>query len=435
MNKIGLRKEEKAFETRVPIIPEHVKILGEKYGLQFIVEPSDQRAFPESEYKNAGAKISNLLANPEVQIILGIKEMPIAFFEPNKVYMFFSHTIKGQQHNMPLLQKIMDVGATLIDYECVVDKNNRRLIFFGNWAGMAGVSDTLRILGQRLEYEGIEPNPFSEMKPTLECKDLSELKTEFIALGNRINEQGLPKSLTPFVIGFAGYGNVSRGAQEIFDILPHEIVEPDQLSTISSKNNIIYKCVFKEHHMVEPKDTSTEFNLQDYYKHGLEKYKGIFEKYVPYLTVLMNCIYWDKKYPRLVTKEFIRNHWHDATRKLRVVGDISCDMEGAIEFTMESTCAENPAFTYIISKNKIELGVKGDGPVVMAVDNLPCELPKESSTSFSETLLKFITVLAKADFTVPFENLNLSKELKDAIIVYKGKLTKDYNYLKRYLSK
>ncbi|MFW9786649.1 MAG: hypothetical protein ACFFE2_05990 [Candidatus Thorarchaeota archaeon] len=429
MNRIGLRKEEKAYETRVPVVPDHAKLLHDRYGIEFVIEPSNQRAFKEDEYQ---ADVLPLKGT-NTPVVLGIKEMPIDFFEKNIVYVFFSHTIKGQDYNMPMLKRILDIGATLIDYERVVDEKGRRLIFFGNWAGMAGISNTFRMLGKRLESLGIKPNPFAEMKPTLELGGVEQVKQEFAALGKRIKEQGLPKEINPFVIGFAGYGNVSRGAQEIFDILPHKDIDPEEIEDVSPNSEIIYKCVFKEEHMVEPRDTSQQFDLQDYYKNGKSKYVGVFHKYIPYITVLMNCIYWSDKYPRLVTKEFIQHHWKQESRRLQIVGDISCDIQGAIEFTLNCTKPDKPAFTYIVDEDQAKLGVIGDGPVVMAVDNLPAELPRESSMSFSETLLDFIPALAKADFTVKFTELNLPRELKDAIIVYQGKLTENYQYLTQYI--
>lgn len=434
MNRIGLRKEEKLFETRVAVIPDHVKNLSEKNDIEFVLEPSTQRAFSEEEYKVAGAKVQPLKGSG-VQVVLGIKEMPIDFFERDIAYIFFSHTIKGQQYNMPMLQHILDVGATLIDYERVVDESGRRLIFFGNWAGMAGISDTFRVLGERLDVEKLHPNPFSNMTPTLNLKGLDGLKEEFRRVADRIQEEGLPEELLPFVVGFAGYGNVSRGAQEVFDILPHENVEPGELNRLKPRPDVIYKCVFKEEHLVEPISKSDTFELQDYYKNGSTKYRGVFENYVPYLTVLMNCIYWSPKYPRLIRKDFIKKHWRDSGRRLRAVGDISCDVQGAIEFTLDCTNPGAPAFTYLVQEDRAETGVVGNGPVVMAVDNLPCELPRESSSSFSETLLRFITSLAKADFTADFNNLDLPREIKDAVIVYRGSLTKNYEYLEKHLSK
>lgn len=431
MNVIGLRKEEKPFETRVPVIPEHVDMLKSRHNINFIVEPSENRAFNAEEYMEAKAQILPLKGS-SAQVVLGIKEMPDDFFERGKAYVFFSHTIKGQPHNMPMLRSIMTAKATLIDYERILDDKGKRLIYFGNWAGMAGLSDTLYILGQRLEVEHMRPNPFKHMKRTLECKDLSELKDSFRALAKQIEIEGLPKRLRPFVIGFAGYGNVSRGAQELFDLLPHESVQPDELAQTTSQQNLLYKSVFREEHMVEPIDPTAKFNLQDYYSYGKGKYKPVFERYVPYLTVLLNCIYWSDKYPRLVSKDFIKAHWKDKHRRLRVIGDISCDIEGAIEFTLQATNPAEPAFTYLIKKDRITSGVSGEGPVVMAVDNLPSELPRESSTSFSASLLHYIPILANADFTVPFDQLHLPRELKDAVVVYQGNLTKNYEYLRKY---
>jgi saccharopine dehydrogenase (NAD+, L-lysine-forming) len=433
MNRIGIRKEEKAYEARVPLMPDQVKLLRDRYHIDFLVEPNKQRALSDDEYSKVGAAVVPLKGNG-AQVVFGIKEMPIGFFERDVVYVFFSHTIKGQKYNMPMLQNILDAGATLIDYERVVDEKGRRLIFFGNWAGMAGISETFHVLGERLEVDRVSPNPFAGMKSTLQLKNLDAVKEEFKLLGERITKQGLPKELIPFVVGFAGYGNVSRGAQEIFDILPHEVVQPEDLPNLKPKENVLYKCVFKEEYMVKPNDLSGEFDLQDYYRTGKSKYTGVFHNYVQYLTVLMNCIYWTEKYPRLISKNFIKRHWKEKNRRLRVIGDISCDIGGAIEFTTKCTTPDNPAFTYIIDEGKAELGVKGNGPVVMAVDNLPCELPQESSRSFGETLLEFIPAFAFADFTVAsFDELDLPRQIKDAVIVYRGKLTKNYDYLKEYL--
>ncbi|MHA1958839.1 MAG: hypothetical protein ACW99U_01310 [Candidatus Thorarchaeota archaeon] len=430
---IGLRKEEKAFEGRVAIVPQHIKLLNQQHEIHFLLDPSDQRGFSTDEYESVGVSTTPLKGS-SANVILGIKEMPIGFFEEDKVYIFFSHTIKGQSYNMPMLKDIIDKKATLIDYEKIIDDNGRRLIFFGNWAGFAGISETLRLLGMRLEAEGIEPNPFAQLKTTVQYKGLADLKDEFKALGERIKDKGLPEKLLPLVVGFAGYGNVSTGAQELFDILPHKTIEPHEISRLSRESKVLYKCVFKEEHMVSPKDSSQTFDLQDYYDNGSNKYVGIFEKHVPFLTVLMNCIYWSSKYPRLVTKKFIQNHWLNEERKLKIIGDISCDVSGAIEFTLKCTNIDQPGYVYVVDKNQAVMGVKGRGPVIMAVDNLPAELPRESSTSFSTTLLDFIPVLANTDFTVPLKQLSLPREIMDAVIVYRGELTKNYKYLEQHLS-
>jgi alpha-aminoadipic semialdehyde synthase len=149
----------------------------------------------------------------------------------------------------------------------------------------------------------------------------------------------------------------------------------------------------------------------------------------------MNCIYWSSQYPRLVTKEFIKNYFKtNNNRKLKVIGDISVDVNGAIEFTEKTTSPDNPVFTYNPLNDQITDGYTGEGVVVMAVDNLPCELPQESSKYFSETLMRFIPEIINADFNVNnFENLKMPLEIKKAIILFKGKLTPSYTYINKYL--
>jgi alpha-aminoadipic semialdehyde synthase len=186
--------------------------------------------------------------------------------------------------------------------------------------------------------------------------------------------------------------------------------------------------------MVKPKSFFKKFDLQDYYTHP-ENYQSIFESYIPYLSILMNCIYWSPQYPRFVTKKFIKDYFKENKNiRLKVIGDISADVNGAIEFTEKTTSTDSPAFVYNPLTDKITDGFAGYGVIVMSVDNLPCELPQESSEYFSETLLRFIPELMKADFTNDdFENLSLAFEIKNAIVLYKGKLTPNYSYINKYL--
>ncbi|MFX1562484.1 MAG: hypothetical protein ACFFDP_04170 [Promethearchaeota archaeon] len=433
--KVGIRHEDKSFELRTPIVPKDVKELAAKHGLEFVVESSKQRAFTEETYQKMGATIGSL-RGVQVPVIFGLKEIPGKEFEAGKVYLFFAHVIKGQPHNMSMLQQIIDVGATLIDYERIIDvESGRRLIFFGNWAGYAGMAETLRAFGQRLENEGIKPNPFSELRPTYEYDGLKALEAAIEHVGKRIKTEGIAPSISPLVIGFIGYGNTSKGAQTIFDLLPHKEITPDALSKLEPNHHILYKVVFHEEHTVRPIDPTTTFNLQHYYETGKTKYESRFFKYLPHLSMLMNCIYWSDKYPRMVTLTEISQLWQQTKGKprLRVVGDISCDINGAIEFTVQSTKPDHPTFVYNPSTGNATLGIDGPGIVVMAVDNLPTELPREASTSFSETLRRFIPAIAKADYSAPFDLLDLPPEVKKAVIVYRGELTPEYQYLKKHL--
>ncbi|MGF3553878.1 MAG: hypothetical protein ACQXXF_01195, partial [Thermoplasmatota archaeon] len=267
-------------------------------------------------------------------------------------------------------------------------------------------------------------------------KNLEEIKEKLKEIGKEIKKNGLPENITPFVVGFSGYGNVSKGAQEILDVLPVKTINPDKLKSVfeNPSNKTVYKVVFKEEHMFEPKSPVKTFDLQDYYNNP-ENYRCVFESYVPYLSILMNCIYWSSQYPRLVTKDFMKNYFKtNKNRKLKVIGDISADINGAIEFTEKTTSPDNPVFVYNPLADKITDGYIGEGVVVLAVDNLPCELPAESSKYFSETLMDFIPKIMKVDFNVDnFENLKLPSEIKKAVILFKGKLTPDYNYINKYL--
>ena len=431
---LGMRREDKnRWERRVPLVPKHVQELKKKYGIKTIIQPSNIRIFSEREYRDVGARVQDDLS--PCSVVFAVKEIPIDFFERGKTYVFFSHTIKGQEHNMPMLKKMMDLGCTLIDYERIVDKSGKRLVFFGRFAGLAGMVDTLWTFGQRLRWEHID-SPFNDIKQTIHYKDLEDIKKHLTAVGKDIKTKGLPKSLTPLIVGFAGYGNVSIGAQEILDVLPVKEIKPEEIESTykNPSNKVIYKVVFKEEHMVEPVSQSKKFDLQEYYAYP-ENYRPAFEHYIPYLSIIMNCIYWSAKYPRLITKEYLKKSLKNKENlRLKVIGDISVDIKGAIEFTEKTTSPGDPVFVYDPVKDTIQDGYEGDGVVVMAVDNLPCELPRESSQSFSETVLRFVPDIMKADFNVDdFDKLALPFEIKNAVILYKGRLTPNYKYINKYL--
>lgn len=427
---LGIRREDKnKWERRVPIIPEHVKELKERFEIETIIQPSQIRAYTDNQYEKVRAQVNEDISS---KVIFAIKEIPIDFFERGKTYAFFSHTIKGQKYNMPMLKKMMELKCNLIDYEKITDETGRRLVFFGRFAGLAGMVDTLWAFGQRMKWKGIE-TPFAEVKQIIHYNDLDDAKDHLRKICKTIEQNDLPDPLTPFVVGFAGYGNVSKGTQEILDILPVEEISPEQLENLHKNfsNNMIYKVVFKEEDMMEPISSEKKFDLQEYYTHP-HLYRSIFHHYVNSLTILMNCIYWDKQYPRLITKKFMKENY-DNNSKLQVVGDISVDIDGAIEFTKKSTTPDSPAFVYNNLSGEITDGFTGDGIVVMAVDNLPCEVPKESSKAFSDSLIRFIPPIIKADYSVDFNSLDLPPEIKKAVILYHGELTPNYTYINKFL--
>jgi hypothetical protein len=232
-------------------------------------------------------------------------------------------------------------------------------------------------------------------------------------------------------VGFAGYGNVSLGAQEIVKRLPVEEIAPADLKNLASyaDNRHAYKVVFKEEHMVAPAAKGAEFDLLDYYEHP-ERYRASFEPYLHHLAVLVNCVYWDERYPRLVTKEAVRRLWGGGEPpRLRVIADISCDIEGSIEPTVKATDPGDPVYVFEPGTGQARDGWEGVGPVIMAVDNLPCELPRESSEAFGEALMPLLPALAGADYAAPLAKSGLPAPLRDAVIVWRGALTRPYEYI------
>jgi len=435
--KIGVRSEDKSqWERRVPLVPGDLKALREG-GIDAVVQASSHRAFGDDEFDRAGVPVQPDLG--DCNIIIGIKEIPPAKLEAGKIYLFFPHVIKGQPGNMPMLRRLIELNSTLVDYERIVDEKNRRLIFFGRHAGLAGMINAIWSLGKRLEVEGV-PSAFSRLKQARTYAELSGAQEDMARIAARIAAEGVPQTIHPLVVGFTGYGNVSQGAQEILDILPVQAISPAELKNVahdrSRDTRVVYKVVFKEEDLVEPLAAGGAFDLDDYFRRGKGGYRSVFGRYLNDLTVLVNCVYWDERYPRLLTLEQCRSLWAPGrSPKLKVIGDISCDVNGSVECTVKPTEPGNPVYVYEPATGKVNDGFEGDGPVMMAVEILPSEIPRESSIDFSRVLNRFIPQLATADLSKSFAELDLPPELKRAMIVYKGELTPEYAYLKSALSR
>jgi saccharopine dehydrogenase (NAD+, L-lysine-forming) len=433
---LGIRREDKnPWERRVPLIPVHARELLRQLPLGIIIQPSPIRVFSDEDYRREGVTVSEDLSL--CSIVLAVKEIPEDFFLDGRAYVFFSHTIKGQSHNMPMLRRMMERRATLVDYEKILDDKGRRLVFFGRQAGLAGMIDTLWALGRRLLMDGIR-TPFADIRQTIKYASLVEAKEAVQKAGWKIHNHGLDSSLVPLVFGFTGYGHVSQGAQEIFDLLPFEVVEPGRVRDLFRKkyysDKKVYKTVFKEEDLVVPKRGRPKFDLQDYY-HNPQNYRPVLEGFLPYLTVLVNAIYWAPQYPRFVTKKALGKLWKGTQPpRLRVIGDITCDIDGSIECTVKSTEPSHPVFTYDVRTGEAADGFKGRGPAVMAVDNLPAEIALESSVFFSQTLMPFIPGLVGADFEADFSRCGLPAELKRATVLFRGEFTPDYAYMHEFLS-
>jgi saccharopine dehydrogenase (NAD+, L-lysine forming) len=433
---IGLRKETKdSTERRVPLAPVQTESLIREHGLRVLVEHSEQRVFDAGEFLNAGAVMTDSLH--DANIVFGVKEIDTRSMMDEKAYMFFSHTIKGQSYNMPMLRHILEHGITLMDYELIKDAEDRRLVFFGNFAGLAGMIDSLWALGRRLSAEGID-SPFAQVRYASKYGSLEEAESAIREVGEAIAADGLPSAIVPLITGFTGYGNVSRGAQQIYDHLPVQSIAADELedfiATGDFSDRVCYKVEFHERHMFAPSAQHAPFVLQEFFDHP-GRYVSIFNRYLPYLSMLINGIYWDARFPRLLSLDDARSLWSSGSPpRLKVVGDITCDIDGSIQLTVKETNSLNPVYVHEPLTGRVLDGVEGDGPVILAVDKLPTELPREASIAFGASLAPFVPQLAAADFDKPLHDLMLPPELKQSIIAHRGELVEHYRYLEESLA-
>jgi alpha-aminoadipic semialdehyde synthase len=321
---------------------------------------------------------------------------------------------KGQRHNLPALRRILAAGATLVDYEAIVDGEGRRLIGFGRFAGYAGMVDALWALGRRLHAEGLD-SPFAALRQAVDYPCGAEAFAAVAEVGRRIAEEGLPPALQPLVVGFTGGGRVASGAQEVFDRLPHVEVAPADLPQLAPAaplpRNRLVKVVFRRP------------DRRDFARH------------LPHLSVLVNGVYWQPGHPRLVTIEALRRLWCEgAAPRLRVLADLSCDLHGSIEATVRLTTPGDPVYVYHPWRGEAVAGVLGEGPVVLAVDNLPAELPADSTLDFGRRLLPLLPDLLAADFEAPFERLALPPSLLGAVVAHRGELTPRFRHLEELVA-
>jgi len=429
---IGIRNETKShWERRVPLTPSLIARLVDRHDIRIMVQPSSHRIFPDKDFVRAGAEMKMDLG--EVSVIFGVKEIPEKLLDAGTTYMFFSHVIKGQPYNMPMLSRLMELGCTLIDYEMVRDDSGKRLIFFGRYAGLAGMIDALWTLGRRFSSRGIK-NPLEHLQPAHAYADLEEARTAIRRVGQEILDEGLPVEMTPLVIGVAGYGNVARGAQEILAELPIREISPSSLGFEEiSDSRVVYRTTFREKDLVAA--NQGDFDLQEYYAHP-EAYHSIIEEKLPFLSLLINANYWDERYPRLLRNEWLRDLYSGPEEpKLQVIGDLGCDIGGNIECTVKCTEPGDPVFTWIPETGEIVSGVEPRGPAILAVDILPTELPREASEEFARALEPFVKDIASADYSRSFEDLDLPSAIKRAVIVHRGKLTPEFLHLEESLRK
>lgn len=432
---IGIRREDRnRWERRAPLTPDHIGELIARHGIRCRVQPSETRAFRDSDYREAGAEICESLDG--CRVVLGVKEIPPDKIRPGVAHLCFAHVVKGQPANMPALRRFLDLGCSLIDYERIADERGRRLIFFGKHAGHAGMIDTLSALGRRLAADGHE-TPLAAVRPAHAYADLGEAHEHLTRIGERIRRNGVPPALHPIVIGFAGSGNVIQGAHETFSYLPYEEVAPDELPGLADDADLPRNALFKVDLATAERVVRIDGGPIDRYevRRDPSLYRSVMARHLPYLTTLVNGVYWEPGQPRVASAADLRALWSGPrTPRLRVVGDISCDLGGSVEATVRLTTPDDPVYVWDPETGATTPGVVGRGPVILAVDNLPCELPVEASEHFGDALVRFVPALARCDWTRSHDALGLPPSVRRALVVHRGTLTPEYTYLERDLA-
>ncbi|KAL2645399.1 hypothetical protein R1flu_012986 [Riccia fluitans] len=445
---VGIRREEHSkWERRAPLTPAHCARLlhsGRQRGgvSRIIVQPCTKRIHSDQQYQDVGCEISENLS--DCGLILGVKRPQLGTLLPRRSYAFFSHTHKAQPENMALLDEILEKRVSLYDYELIVGENKERLVAFGEYAGKAGMIDFFRGLGERFLSLGFS-TPFLSVGSSYMYSSLSTAKAAVMAAGDEIANNGLALGICPLVFVFTGAGNVSRGAQEIFRLLPHTFVKPSELPRLFDGSFIddillkkrkpnfqVFGCVVEARDMVVPNDPSRMFDKTEYYSHPELYHSSFHETIAPYTSALVNCMYWERRFPRLLDNEQLRELAKTTTNttgqrkqaKFLGVADITCDIGGSIECLHQATSIEHPFFRYDPLSDTYHDDMDGDGVIILAVDCLPTELAKEATKHFGDVLLPFITNMAHAQ--TPDDMLH---PIRRACIAHNGDLTPLYEYI------
>ena len=448
-NTVGIRREDlsRIGEQRCAIAPPQAQLMLRAGGhllVQPALEPESQerkRVFDDEEYSNLGARILEDISS--ARIIVGLKEVDVARIEDRKVYLCFSHTHKGQAKNRSMLRTMTEAKTSLIDYELIEDSTGRRLLTaFTYFAGYAGVVDTLWTFGRRLKAEGIS-SPFEEIPQSIDVADLPRIRDILSSAGRRIEAKGTPESIPPVVVCVLGRGKTSSGVQELLDLLPTAEIDIDSLPDVirHGTRRCLHKLVLEVDEMYrliggheEERKVFDGLSPSDrisYYLDHPHLFESNMEAILPYASMVLNCILWSDAYPRTIPSELMSRIWDNGT-PLRVIGDITCDPNGSIEFSRE-TWIDEPVFTYDPSTERHLPGLRASGLAVMAVTNLPCEFSRDASMRFSKELEPFLANLLETDFDDELETSGLCDELRRATILWNGQLTASYEYMTAYL--
>ncbi|MFN8436637.1 MAG: NAD(P)-dependent oxidoreductase [Cytophagales bacterium] len=386
-------------DRRVALTPLQCKqIIENNLHVRIMVQPSGSRCFEDDEYTQLGIEVTENIN--EADIFIGIKEVPIQNLIENKTYMFFSHTLKKQAHNQKLLSSILDKNIRLIDYECIVDDQSNRLIAFGYYAGLVGAYNGILTYGRKF-------NLFS-LKPAYLCKDLEELKSEFKKI-----------KLPPIKIVLTGGGRVATGVIDMFEMMGIKKVLAKDILTENYSEPVYAQLHSKTYHKHK---LGLPFDRDDFH-HAPQNYESTFAPYFKVADLLVAGAFWHMNAPVLFTNEDVKKNDFN----IKVIADITCDINGSIPCTVRSSTIPDPIYDYNPLSEQVELPfVNKSNITVMAVDNLPCELPRDASTYFGERMMQNV---------LPYlTNTETSSVINRATITLNGKLTDRFNYLSDYAS-
>lgn len=397
--KIGILREEKVpHDKRVPLTPSQcIQIQSDFPGTEVIVQSSSWRSYTDDEYISAGVKVAEDIS--DCDLLMGVKEVPVNFLIRGKTYSFFSHTIKKQPHNRKLIKALLEKKITMLDYECLVDKEGNRVIGFGRYAGIVGAYNGMMGYGEMYNLFKLKPANLSHDK-----KELFE---------------GLAKIGIPNIkIIITGGGRVANGAEETMGAMNIRKATPYEFLNYSFREPVYVQLHSHDYH--ESND-GAPFSKYDFYNHP-ENFHSTFIKYASVCDVLIHCAYWDPKAPRLFsTKEMSDPGFH-----ISVIADVTCDLNGSIPSTTKSTTIDDKFYGYNPIKDTIEKPFTPGTITVMAIDNLPCELPRDSSEGFGKHLMeRVLPALLLKDENGLIERATICKD---------GKLMPRFGYMNDYAS-
>ncbi len=396
MLKLGLIREGKIpADNRVALTPAQCKWIHKNSAdVQVIVQSSSSRSFTDKEYKVAGVEVKDDLS--ECDILFGIKEVPVDQLIHGKTYLFFSHTKKAQLHNQKLMQQMVKENITLIDYECLTHEDGQRIIGFGFFAGVVGAHNGIMAYGNRTGA--------FKLGRVGDVRDYRQLIHTYFGLK-------LPK----IKIAITGSGRVAHGLLEIMNLLGVNEVEP--FDYLHRQYEYPVYVHLKGRDLYERKDDGT-YNRDNFHEDPTV-YKCSFTPFVKQTDILMNGVYWDKIIPPL----FMLEDFQSDTFRIKTIADITNDTNGSVPVNIGDSTIADPV--YGVDKTTLQKTVPyaANSVDIMAVGNLPNELPRDASRYFGEQLIKFVLEdLAKGGSSI----------IERATVLKNGKLTEEYSYLKEY---